>query len=100
VRANLHYADDRLSVRPGRWYQLTGVYDTLSQTIALYVDGVPEDVEHVFSVPPATGPLTVGQGDRDYTPTDAFIGDVAQLRIYPRALGPAEVWELYGSEVG
>jgi hypothetical protein len=100
VRANLHYADERLSVRPGRWYQLTGVYDTLSQTIALYVDGVPEDVEHVFGVPPATGPLTVGQGDRDYTPTDAFIGDVAQLRIYPRALGPAEVWELYGSEVG
>jgi hypothetical protein len=100
VGANLHYADERLSVRTGRWYQVTGVYDTLAQTITLYVDGVPQDVEHVFSVPPPTGPLTLGQGDRDYAPSDAFIGDVAQLRTYPRALTPAEVWELYGSELG
>jgi len=100
VGANLHYADERLSVRTGRWYQLTGVYDTLSQTITLYVDGVPQDVEHVFSVPPPTGPLTIGLGDRDYALPDAFIGDVAQLRTYRRALGPAEVWELYASELG
>jgi hypothetical protein len=98
IGANLHYADNRLSVRPGRWYQVTGVYDALAQTIDLYVDGIPQDIEHVFGVPPAQGPLTVGQGDRDYQPTDAFLGGVAQLRTYPRALTPGEVWQLYRFE--
>ena len=100
VQANLHFADSRVSVRSFRWYQLTGVYDTGTQTIALYVDGVPQDVEHVFSVPPAQGPLTIGQGDRDYQPTDEFIGDVAQLRSYARALTPGQVWQLYKAEAG
>ena len=62
--------------------------------------GVPQDVEHVFSVPPAQGPLTIGQGDRDYQPTDEFIGDVAQLRSYARALTPGQVWQLYKAEAG
>ena len=100
VRANLRYADERLNVRTGRWYQLTAVYDTVSQTIALYVDGVAVDIEHVFGVPPAAGPLTLGQGDRDYQPTDGFIGAVGALRTYARSLTPAEVWQLYRAEAG
>ena len=95
VRANLRYGDRRYSARPGRWYQLTAVYDARTAAIALYVDGVPEDVEHVFGIPPATGPLTVGEGTDDYTPTDSFIGAIATLRTFGRALAPDEVWDLY-----
>jgi len=98
VRANLGYADSRLSIQTGRWYQVTGVYDTGSQTIALYVDGLPQDVEHVFAVPPAEGPLTVGQGEQDYAPSDNFVGQVAQLRTYARALSPGQVWQLYRAQ--
>ena len=52
------------------------------------------------SVPQAQGPLTIGQGDRDYQPTDEFIGDVARLRSYARALTPGQVWQLYKAEAG
>ena len=77
---------------------MTAVYDTSTATIGIYTDGVPDDVEHVFGIPPARGPLTVGAGVDDYTPTDTFLGAIADLRIYSRALSPAEVWELYQAE--
>jgi hypothetical protein len=99
VRANMRYGDGRGSPRPGRWYALTAVYDKASQTISLYVDGVSEDVEHVFGIPPADGPLTVGEGAGDYVPTDFFDGAIAALRTYARALSPAEVWQLYSAQV-
>jgi hypothetical protein len=98
VRANMRYDDGRFDPRPGSWHQVTGVYDTGTHTTAIYVDGIPEDVEHVFGIPPASGPLTVGGGVADYTPTDTFVGAIAELRTYARALTPAEVWQLYRAE--
>jgi hypothetical protein len=94
----MRYDDGRFAPRAGSWHQVTGVYDKVTQTIAVYVDGIPEDVEHVFGVPRARGPLVVGAGRGDYTPTDAFLGGIARVRIYARALSAAEVWELYGAE--
>jgi len=98
VQANLRYDDGRFDPSVGTWYQVTGVYNTATQTIAVYVDGIPEDVEHVFGVPPATGPLTVGAGQEDYEPTDSFTGAIDQVRTYGRALTPTQVWQLYRAE--
>jgi hypothetical protein len=98
VRANMRYDDGRFDPRPGSWHQVTGVYNTGNQTITIYVDGVPEDVEHVFGIPRARGPLTIGEGSRDYTPTDSFLGAIASVRIYTRALSPGEVWQLHAAE--
>ena len=98
VRANMRYDDGRNDPVPGRWHQVTGVYDHGSQTIRLYVDGVPEDVEHVWGIPRGEGPLVVGAGTGDYSPTDTFIGAIQDLRVYGRALTPGEVWQLYGAE--
>jgi hypothetical protein len=98
VRANMRYDDGRFDPHPGSWQQVTGVYDTSTQTIAVYVNGVPEDVEHVFGIPPAHGPLTIGSGDRDYAPSDTFLGAIARVGVYGRALSPAEVWQLYRAE--
>ena len=78
VRANMRYDDGRFDPRPGRWHQVTAVYDTSTATIGIYTDGVPDDVEHVFGIPPARGPLTVGAGVDDYTPTDTFLGAIAE----------------------
>jgi Concanavalin A-like lectin/glucanases superfamily/Glycosyl hydrolases family 2, sugar binding domain/Glycosyl hydrolases family 2 len=98
TRANLRYTDGRLDPNPRHWHLLTAVYDASTATIQLYEDGVPDDVEHTFGLPPAVGPLTVGQGVGDYSPNDTFIGAVAELRIYNRALSPAEAWQLYAAE--
>jgi hypothetical protein len=98
VRANMRYDDGRFTPRPGSWHQVTGVYDTGTASLTIYVDGIPEDVEHVFGIPRAAGPLTVGAGSRDYTPSDAFVGAIAQLRTYGRALSPGEAWQLYQAE--
>jgi hypothetical protein len=95
VLANMRYDDGRYDPHPGNWHQVTGVYNRATQTIAVYVDGVPEDVEHVDGVPAATGPLTAGAGNGDYAPTDAFIGAIDELRAYGRALSPLEVDQLY-----
>jgi hypothetical protein len=98
VRANMRYDDGRFDPRPRSWHQVTGVYDRATQTIAVYVDGSPEDVEHVFGIPPARGPLTLGEGREDYVPTDAFLGAIARVRVYRRALSPGEVWQLFRAE--
>jgi hypothetical protein len=98
VPANMRYGDGRYDPRPGSWHYVTGVHDQGSQTITLYVDGIPEDVEHIAGLPPATGPLTVGAGLGDYQPSDTFIGAIDDLRTYGRALSPREVWELYQAE--
>jgi Concanavalin A-like lectin/glucanases superfamily len=96
----MHYDDGRDNTQPGRWYHVVGVYDDTTSTVSVYVDGVAEDVEHVTAPPAARGPLVAGAGVADYTPTDAFVGDIDELRVYSRALSPAEVWELYRAEHG
>jgi hypothetical protein len=98
VRANMRYDDGRFDPRPGTWHHVTGVYDSGTQTIAIYVDGIPEDVEHVFGIPSGRGPLTVGAGIDDYAPSDVFLGAIAGLRVYSRALSPGEAWQLYAAE--
>jgi hypothetical protein len=98
VQANMHYDDGRLPPRVGSWHNVTGVYDAGSLTISVFVDGVPEDVEHVNGLTPATGPLTVGAGVGVYAPADMFIGTIDELRTYQRALNPAEIWQLYAAE--
>ncbi len=100
VQASLHYDDGRYSPVAGSWHDVTGVYDAAGATTALYVDGIPEDVEHVFGLPAASGPLTVGAGLSDYAPTDTFVGSIDELRTYARALSPTEVWQLYKAQVG
>jgi alpha-N-arabinofuranosidase len=97
VTANMRYDDNRFVPALGSWHQLTAVYDRPTATIRLYVDGIPEDVEHTFGLPPARGPLTVGQGVGNYPTPDTFFGSIDDLRIYDRSLSPGEVWSLYGA---
>ncbi|MFL5830165.1 MAG: LamG-like jellyroll fold domain-containing protein [Solirubrobacteraceae bacterium] len=100
VLADMHYDDGRNNPQTGRWYEVTGVYDAGTSTVSVYVDGVAEDVEHVTAPPAARGPLVIGAGLLDYSPTDVFIGAIDELRTYARALTPGEVWELYRAEHG
>ncbi|MDQ6745205.1 MAG: glycoside hydrolase family 2 [Actinomycetota bacterium] len=95
VRANTHYDDGRLGVHPGTWHLVTGVFDRPTGTVSVYVDGEPEDVEHVNEVPPSKGPLTVGAGTAVYRAQESMLGAIFGLRTYARSLTPDEVWQLY-----
>jgi hypothetical protein len=99
VKANLRYDDGRSTPALGSWHQVTGVYDAGTQTASVYVDGIPEDVEHVDQMPRATGPLTVGAGVGVHAlGADPFVGAIDEVRTFGRALAPGEVWQLYGAE--
>ena len=98
VQANNHYDDGRLSPPAESWQMVTGVYDASTVTTSLYVDGVPQDVEHPAAMPGSRGPLLVGTGSLDYPDSTGFVGAVDDLRTYGWPLSPAEVWELYRAE--
>lgn len=78
---------------------VAGVYDSLSQTVKLYVNG-----EEVASSTTGTIPASIGDdagrfhlGAEDSTTTAAnfFDGHIDDARVYSRALTPAEVAALY-----
>lgn len=100
MAANLHFADSRWDVVRGRWYQLTAVYDALTRTISLYVNGVAADVEHGYMPAQTPTPLVVGEGSGAYSGNDQFIGAVGRLRTYSSALTPPQVWEIYRADAG
>jgi hypothetical protein len=94
--ANLRYDDGRDGVRAGRWHHVVGVVDRGTLTISIYLDGEPQDVEHLGPSPVSSGPLVLGGGTNVYRAgPDPFTGALAALRVYNRALTPAEVWQLY-----
>ncbi len=98
IEANLRYDDGRDGVRTGSWHYVTGVVDRDTMTISIYVDGAPQDAEHLDPTPAANGPLALGGGSGVYgTGADGFAGAISTLRVYDRALSPAEIWQLYGA---
>lgn len=93
--AGMLYDDGRYGPRPGRWHDVTGVYDAAGRTVSLYVDGTPQDTEQVVGTPGPLGPLSVGTGATPYSASNTFVGAIDELRTYGRALTPGEVWRLY-----
>ncbi|OIV39307.1 hypothetical protein BIV57_00185 [Mangrovactinospora gilvigrisea] len=82
------------------WTHLTGVYDTATATVALYVNGA-----HAGSAPaPArsesTSAMEIGRGFLDDAFTDYFHGSVADVRAYDRALTDAEIAALPDADGG
>jgi hypothetical protein len=77
------------------WILLTGVYDTAAGTVSLYVDGTPASSLHTSSAPYASnGPFAVGRSWYGAYPSNPFDGGIADVRVYGRALTPAEVQSL------
>ncbi len=48
--------------QPGEWYHLTGVYDSVKQTISLYVNGTLQQTQSFVPNWQASGPFAVGRG--------------------------------------
>ncbi|HEX5493026.1 MAG TPA: LamG-like jellyroll fold domain-containing protein [Mycobacteriales bacterium] len=72
-----------------QWYQLTGVYDSVADTLSLYVDGV---LQATTTAPPAWAPaghLVIGRGRFGGNPVDWVSGSIDDVRAYSGALtGP------------
>jgi hypothetical protein len=85
----------------GVWYHVAGVYDAQAQTIDLYVDGVLDDgiasgagpIPSSQQIPTGVG-VQLGDADANGMPAgggNTFHGIVDDVRVYARALTPAEV---------
>ncbi len=83
------------SILDGKWHLVVGTVDVNSDGKArIYTDGVLRDTGSVAITSIGTTTLAATIGDR---PTNAFplSGTIDDVRIYNRALSPAEIMELY-----
>lgn len=80
------------------WTHLVGVYDSSSSVVRLYVNGVQVDFGNLTTPWSASGPLSIG-GLRltNGTTSNGFLGQVANVQVYQRALSASEVSTLYGA---
>jgi alpha-L-arabinofuranosidase len=83
--------------QPGVWYLVTGVYDATAQTISLYVNGALQQTTPALAPWSATGPLAVGRGFYNATPTDWVSGAIDDVRAYDGALTGHDISTLAGT---
>ena len=82
------------TVLEGVWYHIVSAWD--NNTLKIYIDGVLDSSTTFVKSGPRNGATTsmvVGGYERG---TGAeFAGDIANVRIWSRALSEAEVWDIY-----
>ncbi|MGC2468038.1 MAG: LamG-like jellyroll fold domain-containing protein [Candidatus Acidiferrum sp.] len=92
-----HFAKYTTAISTGVWYHLAGVYDSVAQTLTLYLNGSSVASASVAGFPPEGGPgaghLTIGAENNSLN--DAFDGLIDDAHIYSRALSAADVTALY-----
>lgn len=75
----------------GKWYRLVGVRDALSRQLRLYVNGRLEGTAAINRTWWVLGHTIVGRAMRAGKPADFWSGVIDDVRLYSRALGPAEI---------
>ncbi|MGE5828646.1 MAG: LamG domain-containing protein [Micromonosporaceae bacterium] len=74
------------------WTHLTGWYDSVTGTARIYVDGTLAGSATRSASPwPANGPLRIGRGEWDDRAAHFWAGDLAEVRIWNRALLDDEI---------
>ncbi|MFJ8755313.1 LamG-like jellyroll fold domain-containing protein [Streptomyces sp. NPDC102441] len=75
------------------WTHLAGVYNAATQTIQLYVNGVPQGEPAAFTVTPwkASGGLQVGRLWASATGIENFAGTIDEVKVWSRALADSEI---------
>ncbi|GAA4023933.1 glycoside hydrolase family 2 [Allokutzneria multivorans] len=75
----------------GKWYHLTGVRDAKAGTLSLYVDGAKAAEQNACMVAKSTGNTVIGRGQYGGNQVDHLKGAVDDVRVFDRALSPAEI---------
>jgi fibronectin type 3 domain-containing protein len=83
------------------WYHVAGVYNATSATLDIYVNGVLDNGTLAGTVPtsqnnPASINVNIGRRQGGYY----FIGTIDDVRVYNRALSPAEIQADMNTPVG
>ncbi|NBE82077.1 LamG-like jellyroll fold domain-containing protein [Micromonospora rubida] len=82
----------------GRWTHLTGVYDTASGRMKLYIDGVLQSTTATVGGWNATGGYVVGRAKWAGAASNVWHGGIDDVRIHGKALTDAQVADLAGDE--
>jgi alpha-L-arabinofuranosidase len=78
----------------GQWYQLTGVHDAATHTLALYVNGQLQATTPAPSTWQPGGHLVIGRARFGGNPVDFVRGNIDDVRVYGAALTAGQVSDL------
>ncbi|GAB7193465.1 hypothetical protein NUM3379_41750 [Kineococcus sp. NUM-3379] len=93
-------ASSNLAQSPANtWTHLVGVYDDAADEVRLYVDGAQKaTATHTAAWVPAYGTaFNVGRGRNNGQPANYWKGTLDEVRVFGRALTPAEATGLYSA---
>lgn len=76
------------------WTHLTGVYDPVQKTLALYVNGQAQGVAQRRSEWRSRGTVQIGRALAKSGYTDPWTGDLADVAVFDRMLVASEITEL------
>jgi len=91
-----HFAKYVTSISTGTWYHVVGVYDSVGQTVTVYLNGISVASSSVAGSPPESSAGNnlaigaIGSGSGFFT-----AGTIDEVRIYNRALSASDVLMLY-----
>lgn len=86
------------TIVPNTWYHIAGTYDASAQTLHIYTNGVLDDGVLSGTVPAAQhdSPVQVVIGASfPHSIDNFFSGSLDEVRVYNRAITPAEIQGLY-----
>ena len=92
-----HFAKYVTTINTGTWYHVAGVYDSVAQTLTVYLNGVSVATNSVAGFVPASG---AGSGPTLGAAGQFTNGTIDDSRVYNRALSAADIKTLYTSTGG
>lgn len=88
----------------GTWYHVACAYDSVKQTVTIYVNGQISASTVTGTIPSSIGDdagrFQIGAEDTSTTPANFYDGVIDEARVYNRAFSPAEVQQLYNFAPG
>ncbi|UQA97083.1 LamG domain-containing protein [Streptomyces halobius] len=79
----------------GEWVHLTGVHDTVADTLTLYINGQEAGSTKRGGAFRADGSMYIGAGNYSGKPGAFFPGEVDDVRLYDRPVSAEEVRQLF-----
>ncbi|MFZ4266408.1 LamG-like jellyroll fold domain-containing protein [Streptomyces arboris] len=83
------------TARAGEWAHLTGVHDTVANTLTLYVNGQKAGSTQLTSSFNATGSIFIGAGSYGGVVKSYFPGLIDDIRLFERPVSAEEVQQLF-----
>lgn len=81
----------------GVWTHLVGVYNSASNAMTLYVNGVAGTTTTTSAAWNAIGSLAIGRGKYNGSATDWTTASIADVQVYGRAVSASEAAALYAN---